>query len=76
MNVFAWAGDVTPFTMKSTSQFRTEGPLDLTSPEYAAEFNQVKAKGAKVGSTRTQAEDLPGELRHGQPVAVHEQGLP
>ena len=53
-NVFAWVADVEPFTIKSSDQFRTEGPFDLTSPEYAAEFNEVKALGAQTGSSRTE----------------------
>ena len=52
-NVFAWVANVEPFTLKSTSQFRTEGPYDLTSPEWAAEFNEVKALGSNDPSTRT-----------------------
>jgi hypothetical protein len=48
-----WVGGVTPFLLQSSSQFRTEGPLvDLTSPEYAADVNEVKALGAATGSTR------------------------
>ncbi len=50
-NVFAWFGSVTPLTMKRADQFRTEGPLDLASPQYAAEFNEVKALGAQTGSS-------------------------
>ena len=42
-----------PFTLKSTGQFRTEGPYDLASPEWAAEFNEVKALGSNDPSTRT-----------------------
>ncbi len=57
-NAFAWAGHVAPFLMKSPSQFRTAGPLDVTSRKYAAEFNEVKAKGSQTGSTRTPDEDL------------------
>ena len=45
-NVFAWVANVEPFTLKSTGQFRTEGPYDLTSPEWAAEFNEVKSLGS------------------------------
>jgi hypothetical protein len=52
-NVLGWAALVRPFTMKSPGQFRTEGPLDMASPEYAAEFNEVKALGAQVNSSRT-----------------------
>ena len=39
--------------MKSTGQFRTEGPYDLASPEWAAEFNEVKALGSNDPTTRT-----------------------
>ena len=53
-NVFAWVANVRPFTLKSTGQFRTEGPYDLASPEWAAEFNEVKRLGSnKDPSTRT-----------------------
>ena len=52
-NVFAWVANVKPFTLQGTDQFRTEGPYDLTSPEWAAEFNEVKALGSNVPSTRT-----------------------
>ena len=53
---FAWVSNVRPFTMTSTSQFRTAGPLDLASAEYAVEFNEVKTLGAATGSTRTAAQ--------------------
>jgi hypothetical protein len=49
----AWVGGVTPFLLQSSSQFRTEGPYGLESPEYAADFNEVKALGAASGSSRT-----------------------
>ncbi|HET9520241.1 MAG TPA: vanadium-dependent haloperoxidase [Candidatus Limnocylindrales bacterium] len=52
-NSFGWAAFVRPFTMRSPAQFRTEGPLDLASAEYAADFNEVKALGAKEDSSRT-----------------------
>jgi hypothetical protein len=40
-----WVGGVKPFLMQSSSQFRSAGPLALTSPAYAAELNEVKALG-------------------------------
>lgn len=55
-SVFALFGDVTPFLMLSSDQFRTKGPLDVSSRRYAMEFAEVKAKGAKTGSTRTDDE--------------------
>jgi hypothetical protein len=48
----AW-GNVTPFTLRSGSQFRAEGPPALTSAEYAADFNEVKSLGATSSVTRT-----------------------
>jgi hypothetical protein len=48
----AW-GNVTPFTLKSGSQFRAEGPPALSSAEYAADFNEVKSLGAANSAMRT-----------------------
>ena len=48
-----WVKDAKPFLVESGSQFRTPGPLALTSAAYAAEFNEVKAIGALNNSTRT-----------------------
>jgi membrane-associated phospholipid phosphatase len=45
--------DVTPFTMTSGSQFRAPAPPALTSAEYAAAFDEVKALGAADSAVRT-----------------------
>jgi len=50
---FAWVANVRPFTLKSTSQFRTDGPNAVSSAEYAEEYAEVKALGAATGSSRT-----------------------
>lgn len=47
-------GFVTPFAMNSSSQFRPPGPPPLDSAQYAEDYNEVKALGAAVGSTRTE----------------------
>ena len=39
--------------MTSPTQFRPGPPPALTSAQYTADFNEVKALGAKSGSTRT-----------------------
>ena len=49
----AWVGDVKPFLLESPSQFRTEGPNELTSRRYAKDFNEVKAIGSRTSATRT-----------------------
>lgn len=48
-------GNVTPFTLKSGAQFRPDLPelFDLTSAEYAADYNEVKTIGALNSATRT-----------------------
>ncbi len=53
---FAWVANVRPFMLTSGSQLRSSGPLPLTSAEYAAEYNEVKALGSATGSTRTAAQ--------------------
>ena len=74
-NVFAWIKDVEPFTLTDQDQFRTDGPFDLGSPEYAAEFNEVKALGAKTGSSRTAAQTLLAHFVSSNPVPMLNRGL-
>lgn len=45
--------DTTPLMIDSPSQFRPIPPPALTSAEYAADFEEVKALGRKEGSSRT-----------------------
>ncbi len=53
-----WPG-VRPFAMSSASQFRPQPPLALTSKEWAADYNEIKALGGKDSRQRTarQTED-------------------
>jgi hypothetical protein len=48
----AW-GAVTPFALKSGSQFRNDGPPPLSSDQYAADYNEVKSIGTLNSTTRT-----------------------
>jgi hypothetical protein len=48
-----WLATVTPFTLKSPSQFRPVDPPDLTSRRYAVAYNEVKSLGAQFNSART-----------------------
>lgn len=45
--------NVTPFAMKSGSQFRQPPPPDFTSAAYAAAFNEVKTLGLAGSADRT-----------------------
>jgi hypothetical protein len=49
---------VEPFVMPTSSAFRGAGPPPLDSLKYVEDYNEVKALGAAVGSTRTVEQDL------------------
>ncbi len=74
-NLFGWYAKVTPLTMNSTDQFRTAGPLDITSRKYAREFNEVKALGAQSGSSRTPEQTLLAGFMTANPVPYMNRGL-
>ena len=48
-----WVANVTPFTMKDNSQFRVDPPPDLTSDEWASDYNEVQSVGSLFSTTRT-----------------------
>jgi len=67
-----WVGGVEPFLMQSSSQFRSDGPLALSSATYAAEFNEVKALGGNgvvTPSARTATQTYIAKWWQSNPVA-------
>jgi hypothetical protein len=48
-----WLGAVPCFTLQSSDQFRAKPPPALSSPQYAADYNEVKALGAQSEGART-----------------------
>jgi hypothetical protein len=56
--VFPQVATMVPFAMTSHNQFRPGPPPALTSAEYTAAVNEVKALGAATGSTRTDEQTL------------------
>jgi hypothetical protein len=48
-----WVANAKPFLLDSPSQFRTAGPYPVGSPEYAADYNEVKSLGKIDSATRT-----------------------
>jgi hypothetical protein len=66
----AWVARVRPFTLTSTSQFRTAGPNALTSAEYAAEFNEVKELGALDSSSRSDEQTQLARFFSANPVVM------
>jgi hypothetical protein len=53
MDPTPWVGNVAPFLARSNSQFRTAGPLALSSEQWATEFNEVKQFGRVDSTART-----------------------
>src|SRR5215813_6982547 len=48
-----WIGNVLPFIVPSAEMLRTDGPNELTSVDYAEDFNEVKELGSLTSITRT-----------------------
>ena len=46
-------GKVTPWVMEGGAQFHPVPPPELSSAEWATDYNEIKELGAKVGSRRT-----------------------
>jgi hypothetical protein len=65
-----WVGGVKPFLLHSSSQFRTAGPLALTSAAYAAEFNEVKALGSATSAVRTPEQTYIARWWQSTPIAT------
>ena len=74
-NVLGQFATVRPLTLTSPDQFITAGPLDVTSKRYAEEFNEVKALGARFGSSRTEAQRLTAGFFTANPVVFYNTGL-
>ncbi len=74
-NVLGQFATVKPLTMARSDQFRTGGMPALTSEQYAAEFNEVKALGAQSGSSRTDAQTLLAGFATANPIVYMNKGL-
>lgn len=48
-----WVGNVDPFLVESSTQFRTDGPVAPTSDTWVRDFNEVKSLGAVDSTVRT-----------------------
>jgi hypothetical protein len=47
-----WVGNVRPFLLNSSSQFRTAGPSSLGSAQWVADYNEVKLLGRVNSAAR------------------------
>jgi len=66
----AWVRNVRPFTLPTQDYYQTAGPNALTSQQYTIEFNEVKALGRAIGSTRTDAQTLLAYWSAGHPLQL------
>ena len=63
---FAFApnwGEVTPFVLKRSSQFRPQAPYHLASRKYAADYNEIKRLGGDDVTTPSERTDGPDRDR-------------
>jgi hypothetical protein len=74
-NVLGNFATVRPLTMQRPDQFTTEGMPAITSDQYTAEFNEVKALGAQSGSSRTAAQTLMAGFYTANPLPFYNKGL-
>ena len=63
-------GKVTPFVLRSGSQFRPEAPPDLTSDTYTRDYNEIKQIGSATGSTRTTEQSNIALFWRASPTAI------
>lgn len=73
-NSFGWVSLVRPFILRSPDQFRIGAPYPLDSPEYAAEFNEVKMLGG-ASSVRTPAQAALATWASANPVPAINRAL-
>ena len=52
-----WGKVMKPYVIENNKQFRSTAPYSVTSADYTTDFNEVKIKGARVGSNRTETEE-------------------
>lgn len=63
-------GQVTPFVMRSASQFRPEAPPDLNSEQYAKDYNEIKEIGRSGSASRTSQQSQIATFWRASPTAI------
>ena len=63
-------GSVTPFVLKSGSQFRPEAPPALDSEQYARDYNEIKIIGASNSPVRTLEQTQIAQFWLASPTAI------
>jgi membrane-associated phospholipid phosphatase len=68
--VFTNWGGITPFVLKTGSQFRPDAPPPVTTAEYAQALAQVESLGQDTSTTRTAEQTTIGKFWGATPVWV------
>ena len=63
-------GQVTPFVMRSSSQFRPEAPPALNSEQYARDYNEIKEVGRSGSASRTTEQSQIALFWRASPTAI------
>lgn len=63
-------GKVTPFVLRSGSQFRPEPPPARDSERYAKDYNEIKTIGVATGSTRSAIQSQIALFWRASPTAI------
>lgn len=63
-----YLGDMDPFALQSTDQFRPNGPPSLSSKRWAWQYNEVKEIGSLNSTTRTADQTLAAKFWAEPPV--------
>ena len=63
-------GKVTPFVLRSGSQFRPEPPPARNSEQYAKDYNEIKTIGVATGSTRWAEQSQIALFWRGSPTTI------
>jgi hypothetical protein len=63
-------GNVTPFVIRSASQFDPGPPPALDSETYATDYNEIKQIGVKLNSTRTTEQSDIAQFWRASPTAI------
>ena len=71
----AWMATARPFAVRHSNQFFAAKPPRLTSREYTRDYNEVKALGRNVDSTRTPEQTAIATFHSGNTVVLWNQTL-
>ena len=63
-------GSVTPWVLRSGSQFRPDAPPALSSEQYASDYNEIKLIGAANSPTRTAGQTQIAQFWLASPVQI------